>query len=404
MKGGMKTLKRTMVLPVLAVLMVLFMQACERKPLYLRISRAGIEISIDLKLELFWGLEWKAEWQYDWKTEYSQFGRIGYAKPEWVRATIYSVDTVSDAKTRLFTQNFTSKGGKVSLTPGETYKVLFYNAGTEYTIFNTDESNTFYSATTRVGDTRVLSRTRSDESQPEPRHYVDYKQPDELIGVMTDRLFISESPDDYEKTVDEDGNITYIYRISARLEPYSFIYLFQVMLINNYDSIGQRVKSGTTMTVTGLAQGVDLFTRKTWDNSISISLDDLKPMQNKVELVLPDSTRTVGDIYATRMLTWGLPGMKPLEAAQQAGDSIVYLDDNWVNIGLKLRNGAEYVISYDITDQMRKKPAGGVITIVIDALNQIPDKELEKKEPKGGGGFNADVDPWTNEYDAEITV
>lgn len=395
---------RSFLTAVLFACALICTSGCERKPLYLRISQAQIKVQLDLELELVWGLSWKTEWQYTWDESISTYGPIGYTTPEWVRATIYGLNTETGSRISQFTQNFSADGGRVSLVPGSWYDILFYNAGTEYILFDTDKNNTYYTATTRTGETKVYSRATAAASQP-TRTYTDYKQPDELIGVMTDSIFVSENPDEYEKVINENGEMTYIYKIEAELEPYSFIYLFQVMLVNNTDSVGRRVTGGSGMTVTGLSRGTELFSRKTFDDVISITLDEMKPTQNDIFLTLPDSTKAVGDVFAARMVTWGLPGINPIKEFRNPDeDGVEYPDDNWVNLCLKLRNGGEYVVSYDITEQMRAKPAGGVITIVVDTSKAIPDEELEKKKTTTGGGFSADVSPWQNEYNQDITI
>jgi hypothetical protein len=67
-----------------------------------------------------------------------------------------------------------------------------------------------------------------------------------------------------------------------------------------------------------------------------------------------------------------------------------------------LRNGNVYSIEKDITDQMRKRPSGGVITIVIDAA-ELPENVVGEK-PKPGGGFDASVENWENEIEEEIII
>ena len=52
---------------------------------------------------------------------------------------------------------------------------------------------------------------------------------------------------------------------------------------------------------------------------------------------------------------------------------------------------------------MHEKPAGGVITIYIDA-NEIPQDVIDQRPQSTGGGFNANVEDWANEINAEITI
>jgi hypothetical protein len=52
---------------------------------------------------------------------------------------------------------------------------------------------------------------------------------------------------------------------------------------------------------------------------------------------------------------------------------------------------------------MHEKPAGGVITLYIDG-NDVPQDLLDQRQQTTGGGFNASVENWSNEVNAEVTI
>lgn len=388
---------------------IVFNSACERKDLYLRVDQTQILVEIyDINLDLLWGIEWETEWQYTWNETYLDYGVKGYTKPELIKGTIYNVDVNTGKRFSSFVKIFDSNGGRLSLNSGSVYDMMFYNFGTEYTSFYQSDDYETYTASTRVSSQASWIRTRAESNDSEmpdnTKSYIDYNQPDELFGTLVTDLKINEDPSNYEKEYADDGTITYIYRIDAALRPYSFIYMFQIIILNNPDENGEnRIVGGRGLTVTGLAQGVELFSRKTFNNTISISLDDIKPMQNHENVVLEDgSTVEKADIMAARMLSWGLPGIVPLEntkAATRAAD----IDKNYIGIGLTLRNGYTYTITRDITDAMHVRPTGGVITIYVDAA-EVPEELLDQRPQEGGGGFNAKVDDWSNEVNAEVTI
>ncbi len=389
----------------LAIAIMFGMTSCERKDLFLRVDRTQITVEIsDIQLSVLWGIDWETEWKYDWNESAVSFGTIGYTKPELIKGTIYNVDTYNHKRFSSFFKIFGAEGGRVSLTAGSTYDMMFYNFGTEYTSFYQSEDYETYTASTRMSSQSSWIRTRAESESSEmpdtTKTYIDYNQPDELFGSLITDLTINEDPSSYEKEYDADGNITYIYRINAPLRPYSFIYLYQIIVLNNADEKGDRIIGSKGLTVTGLSQGVEMFSRKTFNNTISISTEDVKPMQNH-DIVLNGQNTNV-DIMAARILTWGLPGINPLENTK-AGTKAVEIDQNFIGIGLTLRNGYTYTVTRDITEQMHQKPTGGVITIYIDA-NEIPAEELEKKQQTTGGGFNASVEDWANEINAEVTI
>ena len=146
-----------------------------------------------------------------------------------------------------------------------------------------------------------------------------------------------------------------------------------------------------------------MFSRKTFTNTVSITTEDIKDLQHHTDITLPDKTESFeGDIFVSRVLTWGLPGINPMEKTLN-NEPVEVLDNNYVGVGLRLRNGYTYTITRDITEQMHNRPTGGIITILIDG-STVPKEYLEKKTETGGGGFNATVQDWKNEVHAEITI
>ena len=403
-----KAIAKIQIILVFAMVL-LFGNSCERKDLYLRVDQTQISVEMyDVRLDLLWGIDWETEWQYAWNESVQDFGTIGYTKPELIKSTIYNVDRNSGKRYSSFIKILDSNGGRISLTAGSVYDMLFYNFGTEYTSFYQSDDYETYTASTRVSSQSSWVRTRAESETSEmpdtTKNYTDYNQPDELFGSLATDLAISEDPSSYDKEYDEYGNITYIYKVDAALRPYSFVYMFQVIILNNnFDGKGNYFTGGKGITVTGLSQGVDLFTRKTFNNTISISTDDVKPMQKHYDIRLEDDTQIdSADIIATRMLTWGLPGIVPIETTK-AGTKAVELDKNYIGVGLTLRNGYTYTVTKDITEQMHNKPAGGVITIYIDAAD-VPQEIIDQRPQTTGGGFNANVEDWNNEINAEITI
>ena len=412
MSNGTKTNKKMIakiqIILGLAIVLMFGLTSCERKELYLRVDTTDISVEIyDIRLDLLWGVDWETEWQYSWSESSANFGTIGYTKPELIKGTIYNVDPYSGKRYSSFFRIFDSNGGRVSLTAGSTYDMMFYNFGTEYTSFYQSEDYETYTASTRISSQASWIRTRAESEQSDmpdtTKSYIDYNQPDELFGALVTDLHINEDPSAYEKEYDIDGNITYIYKVDAALRPYSFIYMYQIVILNNADEKGDRIKGAKGLTVTGLSQGVEMFSRKTFNNTISISTEDVKPMQNHDNVRLNDGeTVENADILAARIITWGLPGIVPIETTK-AGTKAVELDKNFIGIGFTLRNGYTHTVTLDITEEMHNKPAGGVITIYYDA-NNIPQEAIDQKQQTTGGGFNASVEDWANEVNAEITI
>lgn len=372
-----------------ALLLANMLAGCERKELYLaQRGMLSIDVSVyDIQLDLMWGLEWKTEWQYLW--DESLYGPIGYGEPSGVRANVYSINEAHQ-RTKYTTRNLPKNGGQVSLTTNLTYDMVFYNNDTESILFSTDDS-TYYYATTR-GNTR----------NPYTRAYEHYNQPDQLFGTYLHDLYVSDDPDQYIVETAPDGSLIYVFDVDASLTPYTYIYLCQVMLLNNKDEMGTRVEGAEGISISGLAGGVDLFTRTTDSTHIVVvTQDDVKPLQEDRTLKLPDGSTVEGDILAARVMTWGLPGIDPLEQSRTRVPAAT-VDSTVMAVGLKLRNGTVYPVEMNISDIIKQRAAGGVISMVIDAA-EIPDSIIGGK-PKPGGGFDASVDNWENEIETDIII
>lgn len=398
----MPSILKSKIITIVLILLIGFTSCC-RKDLFLRVDQTQIKVDItDIRLNLLWGIDWETKWFYNW--DESDLGIIGYSMPELIKGTIYNVDARDHRRFSSFFKIFEPSGGRVSLTAGSTYDMMFYNFGTEWTSFYQSEDYESLTASTRMSSQTSWIRTRAEsESSEIPdtiRSYTNYNQPDELFGTLVTDITVNEDPTLYDKEVDDDGHITYIYRINASLKPYSFIYLLQVIILNNQDSIGRRITGSRGITITGLAQGVEMFTRKTFSNTIAITTDDVKPMQNR--RITIDDQDTAADVIASRILTWGLPGINPLEMTK-SGTRAVDLDKNFIGINFTLRNGYGYGVTLDITEEMHRNPTGGVITVYVDA-GQIPDEIINKQQQSTGGGFNASVQDWANEFNAEVTI
>ena len=389
--------------------------SCIRKDLYLRVDTTQISISMtDIGLNILWNVSWKADWYYDWDETKAYYGKIDYTRPELIKTTIYNVDSHTNDRYSSFYMLFDSTGGRIRLTSGSIYDMLFYNFGTEYiNFYQTDDFKT-YNAFTRSSNQVSYIRTRAENGfstmPDDTKPYAVYNEPDEFFGTLVEDITINEDPTTYTKEYDKDGNVVYVYKIEAELKPYSFIYLVQIIIENNKESDekGNRIVGVNGLIITGLTQGVDLFTRKTFNNTISITTEDIKPMQkHKVPDPNSPADSISVDIVATRMLTWGLPGIDPIAELEKkradANYKVPELDKNYIGIGFTLRNGYSWNVTDSITGPMHERPTGGVITIYIDASN-IPQELLDKQPTTSGGGFNATVEDWSNEVNAEVTI
>ena len=377
-----------------ALLLTSLITGCQRKPLYL-VQHGNVSIAtaeFDLRLEMLWGMDWQTQWQYPW--DEAKYGPIGYTEPTGVHVIAYQLDDAMERFRWHYDRHVSNKGGRVQLTTKEYYDMLLYNDDTEGILF-TDRGGSDYST--------FNVTTRTNARAQYTRNYAGYNQPDQLFGTLIDELYISDDPDDYVLERNEDGSVTYVCKMEASLQPYTFIYLYQVILKNNRtDKDEPIVTSATGLTANGLASGTDLFTRRTHSSVVSLTPDNVAPIVKDYNVTLPDGTDTIADILGARIQTWGLPSIVPLEEVTRGG-VVEVADSAFVGVGLRLHNGYTYVLQKNVTEQMVEHPAGGVITLVLDVTKEIPDSIINRPTV-GGDGFDVTVNQWDNGINADITI
>lgn len=362
---------------VAALLLLLSLGSCRFKPLYIDDVNTHITVSLyDIKLELLWGLDWRTEWKYYAYWDSLKYGTLGYTIPtEQVCAQFYPLDKNLEPLS-CWQKHFPLSGGSVEITPGY-YNMLFYN--------DVELKDEHYVTFTDYNDlTQFVATTTSNRDAANTRAADTRNQPDQLFGVHLKQEYVSDDPDDYEYI-----NGVYVYHIKSTLEPYVYIYLIQVLIYNNNDDKGKKVTSGEGIEISGLAKGVEMLERKNVSDTVSI-YTDIKPLYT----LEADGC----DIVGARMQSFGLASIDPLYTRAATRLDV----PNRATTTLILRNGNKYTFVTDITDQMRTKITGGVITITLDA-NNIPKGELDDNTNKGSG-FKVDVDDWNGVDSVEVKI
>ena len=343
-------MKSFRIFPLAVIALTLFASCDENKDNDLEVVDS-VRLSVSFKnpdLDLLWGENWKTEWQYDWDSSDTTYGTLGYSTPEIIKGTIYNLDANTGKRYNSFFKLFGLKDNSATLPAGGKYDMLLYNTDTENIIFQASDDFEKYTASTTITPFGFDSMGVA---------YKHLDEPDELLGALVTGVDLSKPSTDSME-------------IDVELNPYSIIYLIQVVILNNDDDQEMQAIGASGITITGLSQGVDLFTRKTFDKTILITTEDIKPLQNHANVRLEDGTVVENaDILAARMLTWGLPGINPMEPTKY-GSKAAVVNQNFIGIEVTLHNGRPYTVSYEITEQLRNKPAGGVLTVSVDLKNR----------------------------------
>ena len=158
------------------------------------------------------------------------------------------------------------------------------------------------------------------------------------------------------------------------LEPITYIYLTQVILHHNRNtSIG----IDGAADLSAMAKSTNVNTGVSEDIPITVTYNSrYKP---SVELESGEVVAVAGG----RLMTFGIPG--------QNGNRIKHISEvkdtehHYMDLNMIFNNGVDSTFVFDVTDQVRKRWKGGVITVELD-MDTIP-----VPRRSGGSAFNAVV-------------
>lgn len=320
------------------------------------------EVEQNVKIDMLWQTDWQSKWQVDWDT--SLKGELGYTKPETFHYNYYSAESGKLVGQR----DVASESTRLNLGYGD-YKLFTYTKDYENLRVNTSDDYHIVTATT-------IPDNYSELPDSLTKKLTVYEMPDEIFSMYAD-VTISDKLEDYVYVPEEN---IYLLRINAELEPRVFIYLLQVELLNNKG----RIKSSGIFTVSGLAKSVDLMTGQTGTESVAHQFSSVYQELDKQDSGGQASSKQASSptralsseadaLIGGRFTTFG----RPTDSDEA----------NMCYLAVKYKSGARVCIPFDITDQIKGLPKGGVINLQID-LDQV------KVDTGGGGGWNINVGGW----------
>ena len=373
-------MSRKLLISTLLALAVLF-QGCSVKPdLFLRkTAETQIVLATKINVNVMWQVNWNVVWTYPWDA--AVYGPVGYTVPASMRLHIYPHGADGKVQShQVF--NFYGTSTELPIVVG-TYDLIFHNNDSEVLLFKTDGD---------LGDIYCYTRTISGglkESSPvktiqqKALTKGEVKAPEsEPVVLMPDGLFvlndmghvITDNLDEYDYI---DGK--YVLHISGELDPGTFIYLFQVHLLNNN---GRVVGSNGGGVITGVAAGVTLNSMMADEATVSVPMD-----------VHYDAS---GDLLGARVVCFGIPGCNAYEK-----ESVTKAPDgnNCLVLNITYNNGTWKNICIDVSSQVRSLPTGGVIDLELDVDDFPPEGGSSS-----GSGFDALIDSWKEEQAETVLI
>ena len=352
----------------------------------------GGDVTIDLpmvKLELdaYWDYDnydsvhsWRDEWYYGWdETDRRIFGEIGYTEPNSFSLRRYFTGTQPLAPhASVLANTIEGHSFQGKYTWGFWDILVWNNIQTPDGVqsLNFDEKTSLDYVVAYTNPSMVASRYE------EPKYTRSYFQPEELFSA-------------YEQAVEIDRDLTgfeydpiagvYVKKLNMKLLPITYIYLTQVILHHNkgkivgVDGIGR---------FSGFAQSTVVNTGEaTEDNYITVYYSTrFKNNCNKQgELV---------DIVGGRLLTFGISGLNAnqIKHVDEVKDKV----HHYLDVTMQFNNGMDSTFVFDVTEKVRRRWKGGVITVELDMDTiGIPSRN-------GGSAFDAvvqDFEEETHEFD-----
>ena len=364
---------------ITTIVALLVLGGCTIEPmLHLRkVAATKVVMQTTITTDILWQINWQAQWDYVWNT--TAYGPLGYTEPKGVRMHIFTLDDAGEPKSHNV-YNFSGLEGQADVFVG-IHDLLFHNNDSEVLLFRSEDDLADVHAYTRIISSGLKAslpvqtsaqKAAATKADPDEINENVTLMPDELFRLFDPAHHITDNLEDYDF---EDGK--YILRIKGNLQPASFIYLFQVKLLNNLE----RVAGSNGAALTGVSDDVNLCTGETSTTAVSVPRDVYM------------NAAADPDLLGARCLTFGIPGCNPYDDASVAAAPA---GKHWLVLNVAFKTGKYKNIRIDVTDQIRALPTGGVIPLEIDVAD-FPPEDTDPPIDEGGGGFKPLIGDWNEE-------
>lgn len=301
------------------------------------------------------------EWEREWERDYGMSNRVNWDAgsygfdydflrpeiPEWVNLVEYRNDNPVG---ELY---FPPAGGDAVLDGSGDYSFLLYNGDTEYIVLSDIAS---------LPDARASATPRSRASIS----YIMEQHPDMKSSNPPDVLYAA-----FMERIPTIGAHE-TKRFSVRMQPLVYTYVVRYEFERGLEHVA--LARGA---LAGMAESVYMRDGRTSDES-AIVLYDCEVKDYGCE---------------AHVRSFGVPGFPD----EYYGRSAVNADGRpyTLNLEVMLSGGKVLEFDFDVADQLRTQPRGGVITVSGIRI------EDEQNEPISSGGFDVDLSGWS-EVDVDL--
>lgn len=357
--------------------------SCQRTPdLHLHDpSHNADQPEVHLDINVLWnydiGYDWQAEWSYGWdELDEATMGKLGYTEPKSFDLRRYYLGDIHD-QPHHSVENFIVDGNVFRTH----YHYGYYDLLTWNRIITPDMVQSIvFDETTSLDSVMVSTEVSKMTSRYQaPLYDHAFNQPEELFADYERDIHISKNMEDFEG-YDEETQ-TYYKKMQMHLAPVTYIYLTQVRLHNNKSRV---INTEGEANLSGMARQVTLNSGITGKDVVTVHYFT----RFKKDCVIKDTGESV-DIIGGRCLTFGVPNQNPnlVTKAEDLNDRVKH----YMDVHMLFYNGMDSTMVFDVSEQVRKRYRGGVITIDLN-VDTIP-------IPSRGGG--SAFDAVVKEFDEE---
>lgn len=326
---------------IIALLLLAFtlLTACQRTELcYEHYPKAVLSFGWEQEWERDYGMAHPANWDASYHG--FSYNDLRPATPEWVNLVKYREGN-HDGEHYL-----APEGGDVLLQEEGAHSFLLYNGDTEYIVLSDIAS---------IPDARASSTPRSRASITS----VMERHPGARSANPPDVLYSAFIEDVPQIALHETK------QLPVTMQPLVYTYLIRYEFEHGIEHV--HLARGA---LGGMAESVYLRDGRTSDESIIVLYDcDVKDYGCEAQV-----------------RSFGVPGFPDgyYGRTAKAADRPYTL-----NLEVMLTNGTTLQFNYDIADQLKKQPRGGVITI-----SGIRIEDEQNSSPIGSGAFDVDLSGW----------
>lgn len=343
---------------------------------------------IDLDLQVYWDYQmdfgidydWRAEWYYGWDDlDRELWGELGYATPTVFNLRRYYTGNTPKAPHTGVIRNSVEGTHFQGQYDWGFWDILVWNQistidGVQSIIF--DEEASLDSVTARTNESMHPARYQA------PRYTRAFYAPEPLFTAYEEDIEINRELDGFYFDPQRE---VWVKQLNMMLHPITYIYLTQVILHNNR---GRITATDGASDLSGMARTTTLNSGRAGEDAITVNYS---VRMKKSHPLVPYGTNAgevttdveLADIIGGRLMTFGICGQRAnnISRAEQVNDA----NRHYIDLNIQFNNGMDSTFVFDVTDQVRRRYKGGVITVEIDVDTiNIPSRS-------GGSGFNAVV-------------